>query len=249
MALPKHVTPTFVAAALMATFMAAGLLRCPGPPQRGGIRGNVPCTKHGCQLQPAEMHSKCVRPRPRPAPAAIAGRATPPAHVQDQQEAADHALDQGVAAYESGDYAAAARRFEESLQYNPDDEIAQRNLERARQQLAAAWQAARQAQAARDTQAMRDLAAAADQAAPDPPVPTGGRTPAITALELRRTRLRTRIAAIDREVRTLNPTTEFPTIARRGEERVDAVREVATINRSINLTLRAPPPAAPARPR
>src|SRR5258706_1422604 len=55
--------------------------------------------------------------------------------AKDLDEAAQDAEDNGERAYRNGNWASAARYFNEVLSYAPDDQIARRNLQKAQHQL------------------------------------------------------------------------------------------------------------------
>lgn len=69
--------------------------------------------------------------------------------TKDLAEAAEDANDKGVEYYKKGDWDNAVKYFTEALQYDPDDQSALHNLQRAREQAARAEQARRDAQASK----------------------------------------------------------------------------------------------------
>lgn len=185
--------------------------------------------------------------------------------AEDLQEAADDAQDRGQAAYDRGDIAGAVRLFQEAADYAPDDPDISQNLARARERLTEInGLAARQSVATAGGQSEhvfdgrgqgRNVGGIAVGSAPvvagvgrDPVVPRARMTPALRQLERERTERRARIATIDAELRTLNPSTDAIGIARRQQQRSEAASQVQFINITISETLRAPPPA-PAAPR
>lgn len=180
----------------------------------------------------------------------------------DLREAADDAQDRGVRAYRQGNYSEAVRWLSLAASYAPDDQDIAQNLAQARQrnQTALASTAAREANAAAqaETQApaifdgrrgARDAGAvsvspstaiAGSVQRTDPVVPDSRMTPAIATLQRQREDLRVRVAAIETEVRTLNPAMHAERIARRRQERSQAEDQVNFVNFNISEALRAP---------
>lgn len=183
--------------------------------------------------------------------------------AKDQQEAADDALDRGVAAYRKGDYALAIQKFEESLKYQPNDPVALNNLAKARGRLSEIkGLAARQAAATKAGQAdatfdgrqgAKDVggirvdpsAVVAGPSFGDPVVPPDRRTPEITAFESQRTDLRAKIATIETEIKALDPSRDAVAIGNKRQKREKAANEVHYLNFSISEALRAPPAPKP----
>ncbi len=95
-----------------------------------------------------------------PPPAGPSARELREQHeAKDLREAADDAMDKGVDAYERGNYEEALRRFQEALDYEPDDPAIQANVQRTEKKLAEA-RAARDLRL-RDSEAIRQLTSAA----------------------------------------------------------------------------------------
>jgi len=192
--------------------------------------------------------------------------------AKDTQEAADDAENKGEEFYAKGDWANAAKAFQETLDLNPDDAVADVNLKKAQKRLRES-EAAKQAINAqtRSTNAvgLGKEAGSKEAGIPfddpdktknsgipvplangdvghkDPVVPASKRTAAITKLEQQRATDRKQRAALEEKLKTLDPQKDPVAISaiRQQESKLD--NHINYVNFSIDDQLKIPSKVSP----
>lgn len=187
---------------------------------------------------------------------------------KDLEEATLDASDNGVDAYESGDYGAAIKHFEEALEYAPDDPDLQHNLDKAKE-------AFRQSEIARELKSAKshgDIAAATSNEASsmearrvfdtggdyagsldvpavdagpggykEPKVPIWKRTLAITKMEWEREGLKKKVQHLQEERAKLDPVKDAVKIVEIKQKESEVENKVHFLNFSITEELRKAP--------
>lgn len=196
------------------------------------------------------------------------------AEQKDLNEAAQDADDKGTQAYERGDWSLAVKYYKEALGYSPDDPDILSNLNHAQQKInlaaARATEAARQLQSisqiaeqhsseSSKTVSQLGFDTSLKDAGPltgptvivppnsdkDPVVPNTKRTPAITALEDKRTISRDRLKKLDETLKTLDPNKDAVQTVKLKEEVEIFKKEIHYLNFSIGEILDKPKQDSP----
>lgn len=190
--------------------------------------------------------------------------------AKDMREAAEDEDDKGVDAYKRGDYDAAARHFREALEYAPGDpelldklRLAEAKIREARnkqfglaaEQLKSAERHSQTATGMGDAgkaEALRGfddggvrsgtiaVPVTGGASVRDPVVPPGRRSPEIAALESLRSEARQKIAALEKKLTQLDPSTQSVEIAKAKQEKSTIESKVQYLNFSISQKLEAP---------
>lgn len=185
--------------------------------------------------------------------------------AKDSQEAADDAEDKGEEFYTKGDWANAAKAFQEALDLNPDDAVAEVNLKKAQKRLRES-EAAKQAINAqtRSTNAvgLEKEAGSKEAGIPfddpdktknsgipvphangdvshkDPVVPASRRTAAITKLEQQRAVDRKQRIALEEKLKTLDPQKDSVAISTIKQQENKLDNHINYVNFSIDDQLK-----------